>query len=356
MQNTLKLARRDPLRHLDNFKLTRRLDLKKKDLIPTVGVGKDRIAKLDNAEEMAGSMSLSRLKKLREEKRREDLKKQILAQNGIQSITDPSMHDYDEAKEFDELSSDYFGEDELDTDPIFKKKGKARFGGSVRYSKPRPSLRDFVKKTLNATIREGGLSVEGLSNIVCLGGLPHYFEEKQMEEYFSQFGPIRGVKLARNPATGMTRHYGFIEFHSKELAYSVAQHHSHLPLSKHRTVRARVLPLAELHPNTMVSKPQHAIGYTRRRQVRLVNRHLSQQQARVVARRRIGQHEKRLARLREAGLDYHYEPKGSDTRDTQHNRYMEASREFDLEYRNELDMASLQLQELDKRLPDLALD
>eukprot|EP00954_Amorphochlora_amoebiformis_P002598 204180-Amorphochlora_amoeboformis.AAC.1 len=117
----------------------------------------------------------------------------------------------------------------------------------------------------------------------------------------------------------MTRHYGFIEFHSKELAYSVAQHHSrnysfpvlplsrpcpapvpplsillvsrglvsfqgglmytwpvypgacvrkhipsyntpNLPLSKHRTVRARVLPLAELHPNTMVSKPQHAIG------------------------------------------------------------------------------------------------
>ena len=44
-----------------------------------------------------------------------------------------------------------------------------------------------------------------------------------MKTYFSQFGDVINVKLARNKKTGNTKHYGFIEFDSIEVAKVAAE-------------------------------------------------------------------------------------------------------------------------------------
>ncbi|SCV05724.1 LANO_0H13784g1_1 [Lachancea nothofagi CBS 11611] len=57
---------------------------------------------------------------------------------------------------------------------------------------------------------------EGLSGIIYISRLPKGFHERELAKYFSQFGDLREVRLARNKKTGNSRHYGFVEFVNKE--------------------------------------------------------------------------------------------------------------------------------------------
>ncbi|CCE61967.1 hypothetical protein TPHA_0B02950 [Tetrapisispora phaffii CBS 4417] len=54
------------------------------------------------------------------------------------------------------------------------------------------------------------------SGIIYISRLPKGFHERQLSKYFSQFGDLKQVKLARNKKTGNSRHYGFIEFVNKD--------------------------------------------------------------------------------------------------------------------------------------------
>ncbi|KAF2864026.1 RNA-binding domain-containing protein [Piedraia hortae CBS 480.64] len=59
--------------------------------------------------------------------------------------------------------------------------------------------------------------------VIYIGRIPHGFYEHQMRSYFSQFGDILHLRLARNRKTGRSQHYGFIEFASKAVAEIVAK-------------------------------------------------------------------------------------------------------------------------------------
>lgn len=54
--------------------------------------------------------------------------------------------------------------------------------------------------------------------ILYIGRLPQGFEEAEIEKYFKQFGNIVNVRVARNKKTGNSKHYGFLEFDSFEVA------------------------------------------------------------------------------------------------------------------------------------------
>lgn len=54
--------------------------------------------------------------------------------------------------------------------------------------------------------------------VLYIGRIPHGFHEPQMRSYFSQFGSITNLRLARNKKTGRSQHYGFIEFASSAVA------------------------------------------------------------------------------------------------------------------------------------------
>lgn len=54
------------------------------------------------------------------------------------------------------------------------------------------------------------------SSIIYVSRLPNGFYEKELSKYFSQFGDLKEVRLARNKKTGNSRHYGFIEFANKD--------------------------------------------------------------------------------------------------------------------------------------------
>lgn len=82
---------------------------------------------------------------------------------------------------------------------------------------------------------------------VYLGRIPHGFFEKEMKGFFSQFGKVTRLRLARNRTTGKSKHYAFIEFDSEEVAEIVAQTMNNYYLYGHRLV-CQVIPKEKLHP------------------------------------------------------------------------------------------------------------
>jgi RNA recognition motif-containing protein len=54
--------------------------------------------------------------------------------------------------------------------------------------------------------------------VIYLGHVPYGFFEEQMMGFFSQFGEITNLRLARNRKTGKSKHYAFIEFAQADVA------------------------------------------------------------------------------------------------------------------------------------------
>lgn len=81
--------------------------------------------------------------------------------------------------------------------------------------------------------------------VIYIGRLPHGFYEYEMKSYFSQFGPIRNLRVSRNKKTGKAKHYAFVEFEEASTAEIVAKtmdvsnrhslEHSSLQLTNSRT-------------------------------------------------------------------------------------------------------------------------
>lgn len=61
------------------------------------------------------------------------------------------------------------------------------------------------------------------SGVVYVGHLPHGFYEEQLDGYFSQFGAVKKVKVARNKKSGRCKGYAFVEFKCDAVAKIAAQ-------------------------------------------------------------------------------------------------------------------------------------
>ena len=54
--------------------------------------------------------------------------------------------------------------------------------------------------------------------VVYLGHLPHGFYEEQLKSYFSQYGEVLAVKVARSRKTARSKGYAFVQFKYPEVA------------------------------------------------------------------------------------------------------------------------------------------
>lgn len=59
--------------------------------------------------------------------------------------------------------------------------------------------------------------------LILIRNLPHGFFEEQLKEYFSQFGKVTRIRLARSKRTTRSRGYAFIEFQYPEVAEIAAE-------------------------------------------------------------------------------------------------------------------------------------
>jgi nucleolar protein 15 len=101
------------------------------------------------------------------------------------------------------------------------------------------------KKTTNAPVVLPG------AGVIYLSRIPHGFYEDQMRAYFSQFGEITRLRMARNKRTGASKHYAYIEFRHEAVARIVAETmHNYLMFG--RLLQCHLVPVDKVHPETFV--------------------------------------------------------------------------------------------------------
>ncbi|CAL0323835.1 unnamed protein product [Lupinus luteus] len=88
---------------------------------------------------------------------------------------------------------------------------------------------------------------EGTAKVLYVGRIPHGFYEQEMKGYFGQFGTIKRLRIARNKKTGQSKHYGFIEFESPEVAKIVADTMHNYLLFEH-LLQVHLIPPEHVHP------------------------------------------------------------------------------------------------------------
>uniref|UniRef100_L2GGP8 Ribosomal biogenesis protein gar2 n=1 Tax=Colletotrichum fructicola (strain Nara gc5) TaxID=1213859 RepID=L2GGP8_COLFN len=92
----------------------------------------------------------------------------------------------------------------------------------------------------------GGSSEE--PGVVFISRLPHGFYEHELKGYFSQFGKINRLRLARNKKTGASKHWAFIEFAEESTAQIVAKTMDSYLLFGH-ILKVKTVPKESLHEN-----------------------------------------------------------------------------------------------------------
>lgn len=114
-----------------------------------------------------------------------------------------------EENEKNEEDGEQFNELEL---PVPKKKNMEK-----------SSMKNIEKSSSKATLNSASVQKGVASNVVYLGRIPHGFYEQEMTSYFSQFGGITALRLARNKKSGASKHYAFIQFDSCSVAAIVVE-------------------------------------------------------------------------------------------------------------------------------------
>ncbi|PSC72472.1 MKI67 FHA domain-interacting nucleolar phospho [Micractinium conductrix] len=145
------------------------------------------------------------------------------------------------------------------------------------------------------------------SRVAYLGHLPHGFYEKQLKEYFSQFGKVTKVRLSRSKKNGASKGYAFLEFSSAEVAAIAASAMDGYMLATQK-LSARVLPASEVHPQLFkganrVFKKMPWAKIERERH----NRDLTAAEAEKRQRQAVERDERRRRRITQAGIDYDYQ-------------------------------------------------
>ena len=82
-----------------------------------------------------------------------------------------------------------------------------------------------------------------------IGHLPHGFYENEIKSYFSQFGKVFRVRLARSIKTGNHKGYGFVEFENKSVAEIAADTMNNY-LMFNKILKCHVIPKEKLNKLT----------------------------------------------------------------------------------------------------------
>jgi nucleolar protein 15 len=144
--------------------------------------------------------------------------------------------------------------------------------------------------------------------VVYIGHIPHGFYETQMRDYFSQFGTVKRLRLARSTKTGGSKGYAFVEFEDKEVAEIVADTMNNY-LMFNKLLKCCVVPPERLHPR-MFQRPKHmmkSLAHWRemmRNQFNRQTRTLHQHHKRV--QRLITREKKTKKTLEDLGIEYDF--------------------------------------------------
>ncbi|XP_052726893.1 uncharacterized RNA-binding protein C1827.05c isoform X1 [Vigna angularis] len=146
--------------------------------------------------------------------------------------------------------------------------------------------------------------LENTSTVLHVSRIPHGFYEKEMEGYFGQFGTIKRLRVARNKKTGKSRHFGYIEFESPEVAKIVADTMHNYLLFEH-LLQVHVVPPEHVHSRlwrgfSYRHKPLDYVQIERKRH----DKERTLEEHKKLVERILKHDQKRRKRIEAAGIDF----------------------------------------------------
>jgi len=144
--------------------------------------------------------------------------------------------------------------------------------------------------------------------VIYISHVPHGFYEKQMREFFGQFGSVTNLRLGRSKRTGRSCGFAFVEFKYKEVATVVSETMNNY-LMFDKILKCSLVPQERVSPAIFRGKirPHKAPGKAAR--VAAKKLHNSVKMENTVAKRQVRQVKKvnkNLKKLKEAGIEYNF--------------------------------------------------
>ncbi|KAI3470570.1 hypothetical protein Pfo_027233 [Paulownia fortunei] len=145
---------------------------------------------------------------------------------------------------------------------------------------------------------------ENKATVLYIGRIPHGFYENEMEAFFKQFGTIKRIRIARNRKTGKSKHFGFIEFESPEVA-RVVEECMHNYLMYEHLLQVHLVPPERVHPKLWkgVNRLYQPLDWVQIERKRHDKERTLEQQKKLVS-GIMKRDQKRRKRIEAAGIEY----------------------------------------------------
>ncbi|KAG7553184.1 hypothetical protein ISN45_Aa06g037370, partial [Arabidopsis thaliana x Arabidopsis arenosa] len=146
--------------------------------------------------------------------------------------------------------------------------------------------------------------LENKATVLYIGRIPHGFYETEIEAFFSQFGTVKRVRVARNKKTGKSKHFGFIQFEDPEVAEIAAGAMNDYLLMEHM-LKVHVIAPEDVKPNLWKGfkcnfKPVDSVQIERRQH----NKERTLEEHRKMLQKVVKRDQKRRKRIQAAGIEY----------------------------------------------------
>ncbi|XP_046381939.1 MKI67 FHA domain-interacting nucleolar phosphoprotein-like [Haliotis rufescens] len=181
-----------------------------------------------------------------------------------------------------------------------KKRGSVKLPNNVALE---PEQQEEFEKTV-LEIKNRGTGDVSQPGVVYIGHIPRGFFEPQMESFFSQFGKVTRLRMARSKRTGNSRGYAFVEFASEEVAKIVADTMNNY-LMFEKLLKCAFLPKEKVHEalfkgcNRKFKRPKSHVNAIQRH-----NAVKSKAKQLTLARKTLSKQKKCFSKLAELGIDF----------------------------------------------------
>jgi len=144
--------------------------------------------------------------------------------------------------------------------------------------------------------------------VIYISHVPHGFYEKQMREFFGQFGVVTNLRLGRSKRTGKSCGYAFVEFKYKEVAKVVSETMNNY-LMFDKILKCSLVPKERMSPAIFKGKirPHKPPGKAARVAAKKVHNSIKVEE--TIAKRQVRQAKKvnkNMKKLKEAGIEYNF--------------------------------------------------
>merc|ERR1719442_24228 len=145
--------------------------------------------------------------------------------------------------------------------------------------------------------------------VIYISHVPHGFYEKQMREFFGQFGTVTNLRLGRSKKTGKSCGYAFVEFKYPEVAKIVSESMNNY-LMFDKILKCSVVPQERVSKKIFKNKINPNRPPKKSQRVKAKKMHNSAKEEETLVKNRNKQMKKmgRInKKLEDAGIDYRFQ-------------------------------------------------